>query len=542
MSVRERTKLGGLAPSANPLSSHLVGDSTMTFPCDHPHESVSSAEDQKTGEPSPAPWTVVISDIHLCDAEPTDPARPLWKRFKAPELFIDESLARLIDELCADATGPMELVFGGDTFDFQTVMAMPPEPEFPISWLERRRGLDSSEEKSAFKMEVILDTHPVFVESVTKFLSAGHRVVFVMGNHDIELHWPAVQRILRERLGGIYDDDRLRFCEWFYISNGDTLIEHGNQYDAYCLCSDPVWPLIKKRGELYVRTPFGNLAGKLMLNGMGLFNPNVESSFIMSTAEYVRFFFTYIARVQPLLPFTWFWTAMTTLVVSLREGLLPAQADPVRLEARIQDIARRANAQPSMVWASRAAHVHPAIYNPIAILRELWLDRAVLLLVILWLSAQAFAFVNVITPIRLWWILVPIAALLPLLVFYARSVESNVGQTAKAALENSGRSCQIAGVRRLIFGHTHRELHTRTESAEVINTGTWSPAYLDLECTKPMGKKTFASVRPLPQGGGRKSELFEWKDPGLEVIAPRSLASLEPKGAVEAIRATTVSD
>lgn len=507
----------------------------MTKPCHNEPGPVSSDLDPSPDHAPPAPWTVVLSDVHLADAEPKDPTRPLWKRFKAPELFVDDSLARLIDDLSAQAEGPMELVFGGDTFDFDSVMAQPTQGELPVSWLERQRGLDTTEEKSAFKMGVILDTHPVFVEAVRRFLDRGHRVVFIMGNHDIELHWPAVQGILRERLGGIEDDDRLRFCEWFYISNGDTLIEHGNQYDAYCLCSDPVWPLIKKGGQLYVRTPFGNLAGKLMLNGMGLFNPNVESSFIMSAKDYTLFFFRYIFTIQPFLPLTWFWTAMTTLVISLREGLLPAHSDPFRVEARIQDIARRANAQPSMVWASRAAHVHPAIYNPFSILRELWLDRAVMFLLILWLSAQAFAFVNVITPIRFWWILVPFLLLMPLLVFYARSVESNVGKTARQALDGSGRSCQIAGVRRLVFGHTHRELHTRLENVEVLNTGTWSPAYLDVECTKPMGKKTFASLRPTQDGSGRKAELFEWKDPGLEVIPPRTLASLEPKSALDSV-------
>ena len=41
--------------------------------------------------------TVVVSDLHLTDAEPVDPRRPLWKRFKQRDLFIDESFARFLE-------------------------------------------------------------------------------------------------------------------------------------------------------------------------------------------------------------------------------------------------------------------------------------------------------------------------------------------------------------------------------------------------------------------------------------------------------------
>ena len=170
----------------------------------------------------------------------------------------------------------------------------------------------------------------------------------------------------------------MRFCEWFYISNSDTLVEHGNQYDPYCLSANPINPLIKKGKHAYVRIPFGNLAGKFMLNGMGLFNPHADSSYIKSSLwDYLVFYFKYILRVQPFLLWTWFWSALVTLIYSVGEGLLPAMTDPITLNARVEDIAQRANATPSMVWALKELHAHPAIFNPIKILRELWLDRAI---------------------------------------------------------------------------------------------------------------------------------------------------------------------
>jgi UDP-2,3-diacylglucosamine pyrophosphatase LpxH len=468
--------------------------------------------------------TIVLSDLHLADAQPLDPKRPLWKRFKNEDLFIDDSFARFLEEAMQEADGPIEIVFAGDTFDFDAVVALPADPSFPINWLEARRGLDASEEKSLFKMQVILQTHHVWIAALRRFLDAGNRAVFVIGNHDIELHWPSVQRLLREALGRTEEQEDLRICEWFYLSNGDTLIEHGNQYDAYCVCSDPVWPFIERNGTLFVRMPFGNLASKIMLNGMGLFNPNVDSSFIMTMREYLSFFFKYVARVQPFLLFTWLWSALATAIVSLREGLLPAKRNPLLVEERVADIARRANATPRMVRALKSIHNHPAIFNPWMIIRELWLDRALFFIGLVWISVQGFAFLNVFVSLRVWWMLVPLILLMPLFIFYARSVHSDVDKAERHALEAAEPLCSIAGVERMIFGHTHHALHREQNGVEVINTGSWSPAFEDVQCTKPYGTKRFACIRPRKDGAGREAHLLEWNDVGA-VAAPQAVPS-----------------
>lgn len=79
-------------------------------------------------------------------------------------------------------------------------------------------------------------------------------MVFVIGNHDIELHWPLVQKSLLHFLAlSPEQESRVKFCEWFYLSEGDTAIEHGNQYDDYCVASNPIHPLIKKGKHVHVR-------------------------------------------------------------------------------------------------------------------------------------------------------------------------------------------------------------------------------------------------------------------------------------------------
>lgn len=173
--------------------------------------------------------TLILSDIHLADAEPPHPGNPLWKRFKRPKHFIDRPFRDFLVQMqrVIPQGAPTELVLNGDIFDFDSVMALPDrgsDPGFKINWLERRRGLNSEESKSRFKMRVILDDHPVWVEAMRAFLSAGHSVVFVLGNHDLELQWPSVRAELTQRLGADQlQEGAIRFCEWFYVSGGDTL-------------------------------------------------------------------------------------------------------------------------------------------------------------------------------------------------------------------------------------------------------------------------------------------------------------------------------
>lgn len=480
--------------------------------------------------------TIIVSDIHLADAEPPHPSNPLWKRFKRPELFIDSHFRSFLLSIRAslkNTSSPIELVLNGDTFDFDSVMKLP--EKMHLTWLEKKRGLNSEEQKSRFKIRTILNDHPIWVQAMRDFISEGHRVIFVFGNHDIELHWPSVQQELLDHLcANLESRERIRFCEWFYISNRDTLIEHGNQYDAYSLCANPINPLIRKGSKVFVRIPFGNLAGKYMLNGMGLMNPHADSSFIKSTVwEYMIFYYRYIMKTQPLILFTWFWSATVTLIHSVSEGLLPAMTDPLTVDSRIEGISARANATTRMIWGLRELHAHPAIFRPWEILKELWLDRAFILILMLFVSFQFFSVATFFTRPSYLWFLVPLTALMPVFIFYSRSVQSQVAATLSAAQRNARLAARITRVSRVVHGHTHLETHDwisgPNENIEYLNTGTWSPAFEDVECTRPYGKKCFAWLRPSRTGPGNEREavLMEWNQGNAILLHERNKAPVE---------------
>ena len=465
--------------------------------------------------------TLVVSDLHLADAEPPHPHNPLWKRFKRRKYFIDREFRSFLEFARNEIKEPIELVLNGDIFDFDSVMSLPGYDErsglgIHVGWLESRRGLNAEEPKSIYKIRVILTDHAVWIQALRDFLLEGHRLVFVIGNHDMELHWPGVQRAILEHFD-LPDElaTSIRFCEWFYLSNADTLIEHGNQYDAYCLSANPINPLIRKGRSVRVRIPFGNQAGKYMLNGMGLFNPHADSSFIKSSIwEYLIFFFKYVGRTQPLLVWTWFWSALVTLFYSISEGFLPAMTDPMTISDRVEKIAKKANATMPMVWSLKELHAHPAIFNPLKILRELWLDRAILFGFVFFVSFNIFSYLNVFIAVSIWWFFGPLLILLPSFIFYAKSIQSEVEVTQISAYYHAPLAAEIVNVKRVCQGHIHRARHALmpgsafSHGIEYLNTGTWSPAYHDVECTQPYSQKCFVWIRP--GAGERVAALYEW--------------------------------
>ncbi len=460
-----------------------------------------------------ATQTLVLSDLHLADAEAVDPTRPMWKAFKRREYFVDADVAALLRFAAdrAEAAGDtLEVVFNGDVFDFDPILRMPQPPPSPIHWLSRARGLGTEQWMSAFKMGIIVQDHPDFFAACGDVVRRGHQLVFVMGNHDLELAWPQVQDKVRLALNvPTALQGRVRFCEWFYLSAGDTFLTHGHVFDPYCTLPDLVNPLISVRGKARVRLPFGEVANRFMLNGMGYFNPHATANYIMSAMQYVRFFFKYMVRSQPLLIWTWFWSATATLLITFADFLRPALRDPLMVEEKVAAIAERANATPAMVRQLAAAAVPSACTNPLAIVRELWLDRAVLFMGMVWAAFQVVVWINFVWPISPLWTLLPLSMLFPLFLSYSFKVRP---ETFSKPLVDGNRAewiARITGARYAVVGHTHIPELKHIGSLQLCNSGFWSPAFAEPECTTRIGVQSFAWLAP-GASGARELTLWQW--------------------------------
>ncbi len=458
---------------------------------------------------SKATYTAVVSDLHLCEAEPLHSKYPLWKKYKTREFFFDKEFKEFLHYIHEEAgEKKIELVLNGDIFDFDSVVYIPPVPVYNISWMEKKRGLEPEEEKSVDKIKIILEDHQEWCEGLHWFIEQGHRVVFVTGNHDLELHWKSVQVEIMNFLQLTSEErTRVRFVEWFYISNGDTLIEHGNQYDPYCLCDDPVNPFVIDYNRVKVRLPFGDWACRYLVNGLGYFNPHIEANYVMSLGEYVRYFFKYMVRAQPLILWTWFWSSVAIFWRTVGSNMHRPLSDPLTVEKRVEGIAKRSNGSARIVREMKALIVKPAASNPLRILRELWLDRAFLVLIALFSLLQLFIIIKQVYALSFFWMFVPIFFLLPPFILYARGVESGVGYYKKPNEQILTTSAMICNVNRVIYGHTHDVRHELIGGVEHLNSGTWSPAFSDVECTIAQDSKTFIWI--TPKGPNRTAKAYK---------------------------------
>lgn len=467
-------------------------------------------------------YTAIISDLHLTDPEPprhqTKSRHPLWKKFKTKDFYIDESLVQFLEHIQQEVKKNnnekhhIELILNGDIFDFDSVMSLPEKAIYKINWLETRRGLFPRQEKSLFKIKTILDEHRPFVGAMREFLINGNKIVIIPGNHDVELHFPEVQQFIREALSLTEEtQNNLVFTSWFYISNKDTLIEHGNQQDPYCICENPLNPFLLDYNELSVRLPFGNVACRYMMNGLGLFNPHVEKNYIMSISEYINFFFKYLVTTQPLIMWTWLWGSVATMGHVVADRFATPFKGHISQESQVNIAAVNSQATPAMVRQLQELFVIPATNNPILIAKELWLDRLFLILFGFIVIYFIVSTLNNYLGISLYWVFLPLALFIPFFLFYARSVTSLVSEYKEPSEVLLSRQAEIAEVERVVYGHTHVPRHEYYGFVEHLNSGTWSPAFTNVECTEAFERNTYVWIKP-GEGGeiSRTAELLQF--------------------------------
>lgn len=128
----------------------------------------------------------------------------------------------------------VDLVFNGDTFDLLKTSARGGWP----THVTRDIAIE--------KMERVAAAHPAFFEAVRDHLRVDperRRVYFVVGNHDMELLFPEVQAVVRDRVGA---SQNLQF-PGFEIALGRMHVEHGSQLDPL-FHVDPERPFVVARG------------------------------------------------------------------------------------------------------------------------------------------------------------------------------------------------------------------------------------------------------------------------------------------------------
>lgn len=140
----------------------------------------------------------------------------------------------------AKHTGKVTLVLLGDIFDFLKMSYKGLYPRY------------ITEEISLWKMDEIIMSHGAVFKALKNFLENKHcDIEFVIGNHDPDLVWPAVQERILETLR---HRDRIKFG--FSYSTKTLHAEHGHMVDPF-FRTNTRRPIIRHNGREILNLPFG---------------------------------------------------------------------------------------------------------------------------------------------------------------------------------------------------------------------------------------------------------------------------------------------
>ena len=423
--------------------------------------------------------TVVLSDVHLSQAHPKDDADPFWMRYRRSDYHPDADFEAFIASLLDTCGGePIEVVFNGDVLDFDAPLVRNGTStfdEFPLD-----------DAGCTGQLQRIVEDHPRFFRAVARLLAEGHRVIFVSGNHDLELYWPGVRHALREALrsaaialspdSDLSDlEERVRFRTWFHVTEDRIYLEHGSQYDMLNGVPDPMLPVVKD--GLTIHPVAGKLAFKRTGSRMGYFNPYCEDTFYMGASGYLKHFVANYLFSDRHIVHTWIGGAIRTVREIVRHR---RPHEPDLSEESVERALRETAASREAILATHALRVPSGERTMIPILRELWLDRMFLGAVVVATMAACLAFASGTVTAVIGGVLVAAFA-----VYEIMTPKPDI-RTYDSAPPTVKQIFDIHGVRAMCLGHTHRPVGTWDDDKFWGNSGSWCPAFVDRECTKPV--------------------------------------------------------
>jgi UDP-2,3-diacylglucosamine pyrophosphatase LpxH len=455
---------------------------------------------------------LVVSDLHLVDVEEHADG---WKSYKSERYLFDEAFDKLVSHFVDQAEGGdrLTLVLNGDIFDFDLITAVPENPPWPVSRFERSRGLRPTAAKSAWKMEHILSFHQPFVKTLARFVSLGNSLIFLLGNHDRELHFDQVRDVLVSAIEKAARADELslltgsvKFEPWFFYVPGEIYAEHGHQFDFYTSFRYQLAPTVEMDGERELALPMGNLSNRYLMSRMGFFNPHA-SDFILNVFSYVAHWVRHYLFSRRSLLLVWFFSSLQVIAMLLRIKKKLRAAPPVEHEKQVRKVARTYDLSNEAIAALSRLYPEPITSRMFRLFRELWLDRVIIALVM-----TGGTITLALVPIPLWIKLMVPLTCFPLVYFIYEelahgetifAIEKKIPEHARCVVE-------LLPARVVAFGHTHipRQIPLARD-ATFVDTGTWAPILNKDGSLKP-GRRTYALVSF--HRGDATVQLGSWMD------------------------------
>ncbi len=117
----------------------------------------------------------------------------------------------------------------------------------------------------------IIDGHPIFFGALREFCSnPRHKIVYIVGNHDMGMLWPGPRRAFERAVGA-----SVRFCDVSYEADG-VHIQHGHQWDDLCRTEMRQPFVTKGLPEPVLNLPWGSIFVAVWLTRVKLQRPHVD--------------------------------------------------------------------------------------------------------------------------------------------------------------------------------------------------------------------------------------------------------------------------
>lgn len=456
---------------------------------------------------------ILLSDVHL-GSDLVSHLRPWatssWLKHEAE---VDERLVSMLEHYrrAQPAARRLRVVVAGDFLELVGVSLPPTEVKTRPTREERIHGLGSAADHVVAKVRAIASRHPRVFRALAELLAAGHELVVVRGNHDIELHWHAAQHafvaaILEHVEAARHDELRARIAmhPWFFAVPGLLYVEHGHHFDVMCSYGDPLLPTCPRDSRRIRQVPFSVLLRNVARPTRGL-----------STAAYEHVgFAAYLGLLSKL-------GVAGSVRIAVRFGraavrLLSEWVSHVRGErgsrrhgARVRRarFAARTGCAPEQLAALEALHARPAARSLLFVVRSLYLDRVLALLV----AAASVVAGALLARYREF--ADGIACALPAvaLATYAAFGGDRDLTPAMRMRASAAAIARLFDARWVVMGHTHQAAVSELDGgAQYVNLGHWGEDDLPEERDARAVRCPATYLRLWREQGGYRAELMRW--------------------------------
>ncbi len=453
--------------------------------------------------------TLIVSDLHLGTGR--DPQS--GKFSPLDDFYADSAFSRLLTYYYPDSPGA-HLVLNGDSFDLSQVLQLPGPEELPAiigqAQLDRDRslyGLAHSPAETCWKLSRIAQGHATLFKAFAEWIVLGNHIHLVIGNHDPELRFKAVQEHLLRLIARAHPSldemtaqPYLHFHDWYLLQPEQSLyVEHGGQYE----------PMAYIEGSKMPSCYYNN---RYLFNFLELRTPEADNIFPFS--RYLAWLLS--TDTLPTLAIVIRQLPDFVRARSTADEVLPPPTPPSpRLPSEVEEAICQARTRQHRHF--RRVAWRTSLFTVVAIVLNIFSYLCPLFTILLVLANHLGLAVLTL----LAWPLSRLASQSIITHYLHRSfiVESNFLQEATAQFAPL---LAAHDIRNVAFGHTHQaDTALLGDNVRYFNTSTWVPIFSDdTRLNKHAQSYFFVEVR---DGQGR---LLRWNDeigePDDPVIIDRS--------------------